>query len=82
MMAFYDRVDNGKAYPADGSNCMKNFVGNITAAGMSEFGQYVNYPDSSLSQADAQANYWGQHLPKLQAIKTAVVSLFQDSEVR
>lgn len=52
---------------------MQNFVGNITAGmALSDWGQYVNYPDPKLSQEQAQSRYWGKHLSKLQSIKAAV----------
>lgn len=35
----------------------------------SDWGRYANYVDSELSRDDAQVQYWGQHLPRLQAIK-------------
>lgn len=73
MYLMYDRVDNGAAYPADGRSLMENFAGNTTQ-GMApgDWGMYVNYPDSGLDQASAQANYWGGHLARLQAIKKQV----------
>jgi hypothetical protein len=72
MYLMYDRVDSG-IYPADGHVYMENFVGNITQSMTKpDWGMYINYPDSRLDQANAQANYWGGHLPKLQAIKKAV----------
>lgn len=72
MYLLYDRIDKG-VYPADGHVYMENFVSNITD-GMTrqDWGMYINYPDSDLDQASAQVNYWGSHLPKLQAIKKAV----------
>jgi hypothetical protein len=72
MYLLYDRVDKG-IYPADGHTIMSNFAANITQ-GMArgDWGMYINYPDSRLGQEDAQVNYWGSHLPKLQAIKKAV----------
>jgi hypothetical protein len=73
MYLFYDRVDKGRVYPADGHTYMENFARNITD-GMprSDWGMYINYPDSRLDQQAAQVNYWGDHLAKLQAIKKAV----------
>ncbi|KAK3686117.1 hypothetical protein B0T22DRAFT_430321 [Podospora appendiculata] len=74
MFLFYDRVDKGGAFPADGFATIQNFVTNITAGigGPANWGQYINYPDPRMDQAAAQASYWGQHLPRLQAIKKAV----------
>ncbi|KAK4119213.1 Glucooligosaccharide oxidase [Parathielavia appendiculata] len=72
MYLLYDRVDKG-VYPADGHTIMANFAANITQGmAKSDWGMYINYPDSRLDQKDAQANYWGTHLRKLQAIKKAV----------
>lgn len=70
MYSFYDRVDRG-SYPEDGFSCMQNFVTNITK-GMTKWGQYINYPDSKMSQDLAQTRYWGDNLPRLQAIKADV----------
>lgn len=72
MYLLYDRVDSGE-YPAGGQTIMENFASNITQ-GMerADWGMYVNYPNSGLNQEDAQANYWGSHLEKLQAIKKSV----------
>ncbi|KAK3906372.1 putative FAD-linked oxidoreductase YvdP [Staphylotrichum tortipilum] len=72
MYLLYDRVDKG-IYPADGHVYMDNFVGNVTQ-GMArpDWGMYINYPDSRLGQEEAQVNYWGGHLAKLQAVKKAV----------
>ncbi|EAQ86136.1 hypothetical protein CHGG_07389 [Chaetomium globosum CBS 148.51] len=72
MYLLYDRVDKGE-YPAEGHTVMENFAGNITQ-GMerSDWGMYINYPNSRLDQKDAQLNYWGDNLPKLQAIKKDV----------
>jgi len=72
MYLLYDRVDKG-IYPADGHVYMDNFVGNVTQ-GMArpDWGMYINYPDSRLGQEEAQVNYWGSHLAKLQAVKKAV----------
>jgi hypothetical protein len=73
MYLMYDRVDNGVTYPADGRSLMENFASNTTQGmAKADWGMYVNYPDSGLDQADAQANYWGSNLPRLQAIKKAV----------
>ncbi|GAB1314796.1 hypothetical protein MFIFM68171_05006 [Madurella fahalii] len=72
MYLLYDRVDRG-VYPADGHSYMENFSRNITnGMARSDWGMYINYPDSRLDQEAAQVNYWGSHLPKLQAIKKAV----------
>lgn len=72
MYLFYDRADRG-LFPADGHVYMDNFASNITdGMGRDDWGMYVNYPDSGLDQATAQVNYWGRHLPRLQAIKKAV----------
>ena len=70
MYSFYDRVDRGD-FPTDGFGYMQNFVSNITS-GMGHWGQYINYPDSRMNQDVAQNRYWGDHLPKLQAIKAQV----------
>lgn len=70
MYSFYDRVDRG-AFPEDGFSCMQNFVTNITV-GMEQYGQYINYPDSRMNQDAAQKRYWGEHLPRLRAIKAEV----------
>ncbi|KAK3366153.1 hypothetical protein B0T24DRAFT_414925 [Lasiosphaeria ovina] len=73
MYLFYDRVDRNVAYPADGFATTQNFIRNITdGMGKSAWGQYINYPDPNMDQITAQTNYWGTHLPKLQAVKKAV----------
>ena len=72
MYLLYDRVDKG-VYPAEGHTVMENFASNITQ-GMerSDWGMYINYPNSRLDQKDAQVNYWGENLARLQAIKKDV----------
>ncbi|KAK3308307.1 uncharacterized protein B0T15DRAFT_104933 [Chaetomium strumarium] len=77
LYLFYDRVDKGVPYPADGHAFTQRFVGNITMdMDRAGWGMYVNYPDSGLDQREAQVNYWGSgggaHLARLQAIKRAV----------
>ena len=73
MANFYDRVDKGGAYPADGFSFLQSFVSNLTAPlARDEWGQYINYPDQKLDQTTAQNNYWSQHLGKLQKLKAAV----------
>ncbi|KAL2255593.1 hypothetical protein VTK26DRAFT_3045 [Humicola hyalothermophila] len=72
MYLLYDRIDKG-TYPVDGHTYMTNFVRNITdGMDRNDWGMYINYPDSNLDQASAQVNYWGSHLPRLQAIKKVV----------
>lgn len=72
MYLFYDRVDKG-VYPAEGFTTVQNFVTNVTSTIDSKtWGQYINYPDSKMDQETAQTNYWGQHLPRLRAIKKDV----------
>ena len=72
MTHFYDRVDSG-AYPPDGFDFLDNFTASLTGGlARSDWGQYVNYPDPRLSQAAAQASYWGAHLDRLQTIKARV----------
>lgn len=72
MYLFYDSIDKG-AYPADGHTYMDNFARNITEGmARSDWGMYINYPDSRLGQEVAQTSYWGRHLPRLQAIKKAL----------
>ncbi|KAK0636431.1 hypothetical protein B0T17DRAFT_571289 [Bombardia bombarda] len=72
LFLFYDRVDRG-VYPTDGFTSIQNFVGNVTAGiEPSQWGQYINYPDSRMDQETAQSSYWGSHLPKLQALKKTI----------
>ncbi|KAM7218258.1 putative FAD-linked oxidoreductase YvdP [Rhypophila decipiens] len=72
MYLFYDRVDKG-VYPTEGFTTVGNFVKNVTnTLEDNSWGQYINYPDSRMDQETAQASYWGQHLPRLQAIKKQV----------
>jgi Berberine and berberine like len=72
MYSFYDRIDKGD-FPADGFSSIQNFVANITGGMVkSDWGMYINYPDPKLDQNTSQVNYWGNHLPKLQAVKKAV----------
>ncbi|KAK4157552.1 putative FAD-linked oxidoreductase YvdP [Chaetomidium leptoderma] len=72
MYLLYDRVDKG-IYPADGHTYMENFASNVTESmAKSDWGRYINYPDSRLSQEDAQGNYWGGNLARLQGIKKDV----------
>lgn len=38
----------------------------------SDWGRYANYIDSELTRDQAQHQYWGRHLPRLQTIKAKV----------
>lgn len=72
LINFSDRVDTG-TYPSSGFPFVQNFVKSLTSTmEAGTWGQYINYPDSTLDQATAQNNYWGSHLGKLQEIKSAV----------
>jgi len=73
MFLFYDRVDQGVAYPSDGHTLMQNFAHNITAdMDQDNWGMYINYPDQNIDQGSAQRNYWGKHLTRLRKIKKKV----------
>lgn len=70
LFNFYDRVDSGKTFPANGLDFIGGWVNEITT-GMKpdEWGMYINYPDPTMDQDTAQKLYWGKHLPRLQKLK-------------
>lgn len=72
LIQFYDRSFFG-AYPSNGFSFLDNWVSNTTASmARSDWGMYINYADSRLDRTFAQDAYWGQNVPRLQAIKAAV----------
>ncbi|KZL64946.1 glucooligosaccharide oxidase [Colletotrichum incanum] len=75
LYQFYDRVDLSATYPKNGFTFLEGFVANITS-GMkqADHGMYFNYPDPNMGQDEAQAQYWGGNLAKLQEIKGRIDS--------
>ncbi|KAL2175179.1 uncharacterized protein P884DRAFT_271744 [Thermothelomyces heterothallicus CBS 202.75] len=72
LFLLYDRADRGE-FPADGPALMDDFAAAVTAGlDPDDWGMYVNYPNPSLSQDDAQARYWGPNLARLRAVKKDV----------
>jgi hypothetical protein len=69
LIQFYDQTFFG-SYPSTGFSFLDQFVGNITAPlPQSDWGMYINYADSNLNQTFAQQVYWGNNVPRLQALK-------------
>lgn len=58
---------------AESMDFVKGFMNSIKD-NMGEYvwGRYANYVDSELNRDDAQNQYWGKHLDRLQAIKADV----------
>ncbi|KAH6873798.1 hypothetical protein B0T10DRAFT_610921 [Thelonectria olida] len=71
LFQLYDSVPQGQQYPSDGFPLMKGFRQSISKSLKDgQWGMYANYPDSQLSQADANSLYWGTNRPRLASIKT------------
>ncbi len=70
LIQFYDRVANGGGYPDNGFDFLGNWVDTtIDPLDDADWGMYINYADSELNRTEAQRNYWGDNLAKLQDIK-------------
>jgi hypothetical protein len=71
LFQLYDSVPQGQQYPSDGFSLMKGFRRSISKSiPDGQWGMYANYPDSQLSQADANSLYWGANRARLASIKT------------
>ncbi|KDN64270.1 putative FAD binding domain-containing protein [Colletotrichum sublineola] len=69
LWQFYDSSD-GSAYPATGYTFLGDWMSSVTnTMSKSDWGRYVNYADSQLSNGDAQDQYYGDNLPQLKTIK-------------
>lgn len=70
---FYDRVDIVSEYPKDGFDLLDGFVDAIVGGeDRLVYGAYFNYPDPRMGREEAEVRYWGDALPRLREIKTAV----------
>ncbi|KAI9155642.1 Xylooligosaccharide oxidase [Paramyrothecium foliicola] len=72
LYQLYDRVFSS-AYPANGFELVQGMANSITKnMNTSEWGMYINYPDTEVHSQTAQQKYWGTNLPKLKQIKAVV----------
>ena len=71
LVQFYDRYENNETYPASSFEFLDGWVDAVTdELPKSDWGAYANYADARLSRAEAEDLYYGQHLPKLQKLKS------------
>ncbi|KAK1462396.1 FAD binding domain-containing protein [Colletotrichum cuscutae] len=69
MWQFYDS-SGSSAYPKSGYKFLSKWMASVTnTMSTNEWGRYVNYADSQLSNADAQDQYYRDNLGRLKAIK-------------
>ncbi|KAK2046227.1 FAD binding domain-containing protein [Colletotrichum somersetense] len=69
LWQFYDS-SGSSPYPATGYSFLGNWMSSVTnTMSKSDWGRYVNYADSQLSDADAQDQYYRDNLPRLKTIK-------------
>ncbi|KAK1985700.1 FAD binding domain-containing protein [Colletotrichum cereale] len=73
LYQFYDLVAVSATYPKDGFSFLDKFIANTTV-GMKQAdrGMYFSYPDANMGQDQAQAEYWGPNVARLQEIKRKV----------
>ncbi|KAK1993843.1 FAD binding domain-containing protein [Colletotrichum falcatum] len=73
LYQFYDLVAVSATYPKDGFAFLDQFIANATV-GMerADRGMYFSYPDANMGQDEAQAEYWGPNVARLQKIKREV----------
>ncbi|KAF6823536.1 6-hydroxy-D-nicotine oxidase 3 [Colletotrichum musicola] len=65
-----DSVGQSQQYPSTGFSLLQGFRQSISRGlGSSEWGMYVNYPDSEVSRSDAPRLYWGSNLNRLEWVK-------------
>lgn len=70
LLQLYDRYDNNQTYPSTSFGFLDGWVEAITEPlPKSDWGAYANYADARLSRADAEEQYYGLHLQKLQQLK-------------
>lgn len=70
IIQFYDRYENNQTYPASSFGFLDGWVDAVTdATPRSDWGAYINYADARLPRAEAEKQYYGVNLPRLQSIK-------------
>ncbi|KAL5430869.1 hypothetical protein PMIN07_009773 [Paraphaeosphaeria minitans] len=70
IIQFYDRYENNQTYPASSFGFLDGWVDAVTdTIPRFEWGAYINYADSRLPRAEAERQYYGDHLPRLQSLK-------------
>ncbi|KAK2058252.1 FAD binding domain-containing protein [Colletotrichum caudatum] len=69
LWQFYDS-SGSSPYPSTGYSFLGDWMSSVTNTMLkSDWGRYVNYADSQLSDADAQDQYYRDNLPRLKTIK-------------
>ncbi|KAJ4360126.1 uncharacterized protein N0V89_000686 [Didymosphaeria variabile] len=70
IIQFYDRYENNETYPATSFGFLDGWVDAVTdTIPRSDWGAYINYADARLPRQEAEQQYYGEHLPKLQSLK-------------
>ncbi|KAL5371241.1 hypothetical protein DPSP01_014403 [Paraphaeosphaeria sporulosa] len=71
IIQFYDRYENNETYPVDSYSFLDGWVDALTGTiPKSEWGAYTNYADPRLARAEAEMQYYGEHLNKLKSLKS------------
>lgn len=71
LIQFYDRYENNETYPATSFGFLDGWVDSVTKTipNSNDWGAYANYADSRLTRQQAEKQYYGSHLKKLQQLK-------------